>query len=474
MKQTTKAAMKAEARAKHLHKLAENLTLAAYSERLGKGAAISDFYAINGPRSGALEIRAGFSVGDIRAALVKNDAAILRNLIPWQFGGDPSVFMNGALLRVEAAWPADLQDTEVLLSRLGWGPLGNARTGQPRAPQYRDAETFAHDHQWITGINENGGTLLAALDDVTPNWLLAGLPGSGKSTALQAAVVGLTRPGTNELIMLDGKYGASLRTVEHLSPWALATEIETMRDALGYAFEEMQRRYRSGQTVDSTDVPPRLVIVFDEFQDYMADAVISALMSRLARMGRQVNVHLIIATQHPSLEAFGGDTVARRCISGRMALRVADPKASEVALGVTQPQAHKLQGKGDMIVLTPNACHRAQGVLLLPRDVELVGAPYADRIAFPQFDPASLEGDETKETRSASRRPIWKQEEITSALLSAIAEEGRDKLRVRVKDALGMSRMIGATRARALLELGRQAWDEIADSDELAQYVQSL
>jgi hypothetical protein len=95
---------------------AQHLAQAARSGALtGKPCPISRIETISGPRAGALEIFAGLESGRLLRVLSKNDAATLRQFIPWHFTGEPQAYMSGRYVRVEAGWPSHLAEQVIRL-----------------------------------------------------------------------------------------------------------------------------------------------------------------------------------------------------------------------------------------------------------------------------------------------------------------------------------------------------------------------
>jgi len=116
----------------HIHKAALSGALT------GKPVDIRYFRRIPGPRVGVLEVAAGLDSGRLVRALSRDDAALLRQFVPWSFEGEPQAFMAGRFVRVEAGWPSDLAETLIRLGDLGQYPHGDGR--------------------WVAGKNEHGVT----------------------------------------------------------------------------------------------------------------------------------------------------------------------------------------------------------------------------------------------------------------------------------------------------------------------------
>jgi hypothetical protein len=317
----------------HFSRLIERAALrAAFA---GRPIALRNCILVNGPRAGAIEIDAGLAAGPFLRALQADDCALLRQFIPWEFVGDPAAFMSGRYIRLEAGWPRGLAEDDIPLRALGHHP--------------------ADDGRWLVGRTERGNTLTAALYDMTPHWLVSGTTGSGKTTVLLSAVNQLSRDPDNRLILVDAKHGASLRPVANcrgrVGP--LAADLFAARAALGWACQEMTRRYSDGRD------HRRLIIVVDEVQDIANDRQTAEALGLLVRQGRGAAIHLMVATQHPVVAALGGPTTGRNLV-GRLALKVMDAKASEVAIGASSPRADHLLGRGDAYVVAPGSIHRVQ------------------------------------------------------------------------------------------------------------------
>jgi len=411
---------------------------AAHSGALtGKPCQIRTIIPIAGPRAGALEIfTAGLDAGKLMAKLSRNDHAILRQFVPWAFAGDPICYMSGRAVRLEAGWSDHLAKTMIRLSSLG---QRQARTGR-----------------WIVGKNERGQTVTTGLSDQTANWLVSGQTGSGKSVALRSAVLQLSRDPANRLVLIDGKFGESLNIVSRLRGVVgpVATSIADVRAALGWAYVQMRHRYETGQR------DGLVVIVFDEFQELaQQDDVIANLMRKLTAQGRAAGVHLLLSTQHPAIDSFGSSTT-RRNLTGKLALKVADPDASRVAVGGATPRADHLLGTGDCYAVGPRAVHRVQTAYVDGRDVEKAEKGEWEIETWNTFEPLDV-GQELPEQSSCGWR--YSGPELAVSVVSASRnEEGRPLLVRRLQQA-GLGKP-GSTRAARLLKLGRATWKWLVEN----------
>ena len=303
----------------------------------GKPVALTNVEYIPGPRAGAIELMAGLQTRHLLKALTRDSCASLRQMIPWEFVGDPLTLWNGRWLRLEAGWPSDLTQDMIRLADVSKNPPGEGR--------------------WTAGISENGVVIRPSFSDESAHFLVAGCTGSGKSVALRAALVQLLADPNNQAVLVDGKAGESLKAVEHL-PGVLgpvAVDGPTAVAALGWACSEMRRRYVAGGQ------DGRLIVVVDEFQELTTDSIFADLLRKLAAQGRAAQCHLLASTQHPTVGMFN-DPSTRRNLTGKVAFRVDDPDSSRVAVGGNTPRSDRLLGRGDCYVIKPGACHRAQGV----------------------------------------------------------------------------------------------------------------
>lgn len=198
-----------------------------------------------------------------------------------------------------------------------------------------------------------------------PHLLVAGQTGSGKSVMINDILTSLlyrNTPSDLKLILVDPK------TVE-LTPYneiphlltPVITEPEKCISALKWAVAEMERRYRTlaeqkkrniieYNALKDQESMPYIVIVIDELADLMMMAArdVEALIVRIAQKARAVGIHLILATQRPSVDVITG------LIKANVPARIAFTTASQVDSRtiIDQMGAEKLLGQGDMLLLT--------------------------------------------------------------------------------------------------------------------------
>jgi len=440
-------------RSDYLRQWGQALYSAAGRGAFGDAFQLRDLRAVCGPRAGALLLDAGMYAGRTLQALRKHDSALLRQFVPWSFAGDPSVFMQSRHVRVEAAWPSELAMTSVALGDLAPYPL--------------------RPDVFVVGMNEYGQTIAMQLCDAIPHVLISGTPGSGKTIAMRSIAYQLARHATEKerarLVLIDGKYGDSLRSCQRLAGVVgpVATSREQVISALAFAAKTMRERYEHHEKPALACDP--LVVLFDEFQELTNDRTIAGLMAKIAREGRAARVHLVCATQHPALDAFG-DASTRRCLVGKLALRVDDLDASRVAVGSSTPRADRLLGAGDAYTVSPGAVHRVQVAILdEAKLMAQVAQRDIERWLFDAWPEVQLEDVGQDVPQRPSRRQPATVDELQATMRAAIAGDGRPAMVQR----LDSERKPGASRARWLLALGRDVWSQLEGSAELSVWLET-
>ncbi|MEK7631118.1 MAG: DNA translocase FtsK [Patescibacteria group bacterium] len=222
-----------------------------------------------------------------------------------------------------------------------------------------------------------------------PHMLIAGSTGSGKSVAIHSVLMSLlykNTPLSLRLLMIDPKRVelAHYQDLPHLLT-PVITESKESISALRWAVREMEERYKILQMAKARDIVsynstgshefmPYIVIVIDELADLMASfgREVEASIVRIAQMARAVGIHLIIATQRPSVEVITG--LIKANITSRMAFQVASQIDSRTIIDMAG--AEKLLGNGDMLFLSGDAGKpkRVQGAFVSDGEVKKVTA----------------------------------------------------------------------------------------------------
>ena len=223
--------------------------------------------------------------------------------------------------------------------------------------------------------------------DAMPHMLIAGATGAGKSVMINTFLLSLlyrNSPADLKLILVDPKQ-VELNLYEGM-PHLLTpviTEPEKCISALKWAVAEMERRYgvlaENGKRniadynkIKKEEGMPYIVIVIDELADLMMIAArdVETLIVRIAQKARATGIHLVLATQRPSVDVITG--LIKANIPARIAFTVASQVDSRTILD--SAGAEKLLGKGDMLFQTPSLSkpRRIQGVFVSDDEVNAV------------------------------------------------------------------------------------------------------
>ncbi len=230
------------------------------------------------------------------------------------------------------------------------------------------------------GVNIDGKLLEADLSDPnTCHFLVGGTTGSGKSEFLRSLLLSLLwrhSPQHLKIALVDPKR-VTFPEFEAI-PWLykpVVKDSETAIELMTELVAEMEQRYQIFEAAGCADISaynqkatkplPRIVCIFDEYADFMAEKEIrNALelsIKRIGAMARAAGIHLIVATQRP--EAKVVTPLIRSNLPGRVALRTASEADSTIVLGGNQKAAAYLLGKGDLLYQVGSNLHRLQSLL---------------------------------------------------------------------------------------------------------------
>lgn len=238
---------------------------------------------------------------------------------------------------------------------------------------------------FVVGRDISGAPVVANLEKM-PHVLIAGQTNSGKSVMVNTLLTSLlyhSSPSDLKLILVDPKHVelTPYNDIPHLLT-PVITEPEKCISALKWAVSEMERRYRAlandhkrnieEYNSGNTDRMPYIVIVIDELADLMMMAArdVEALIVRIAQKARAVGIHLVLATQRPSVDVITG--LIKANIPARIAFTVASQVDSRTIIdGVG---AEKLLGMGDMLFSTADMPKpkRVQGALIMGDETQKV------------------------------------------------------------------------------------------------------
>ncbi|RQP04058.1 MAG: hypothetical protein D1H97_19970, partial [Paracoccus sp. BP8] len=229
---------------------------------------------------------------------------------------------------------------------------------------------------WALGVGIGGETLVVDIAKF-PHLLMAGTTGSGKSVAMNTLIASLLKklpPDECKFVMIDPKQLelAVYANIPHLL-MPVVTDPEKAVEALQWTVSEMERRYAqmaqvgvrniSGFNKCSEERMPYLVVVIDEVADLMmvAGKEVERLVQRLAQMARAAGIHLIMATQRPSVDVITGTIKAN--FPTRISFSVTSKFDSRTILG--EQGAEQLLGMGDMLFMASGARpKRAHGAFI--------------------------------------------------------------------------------------------------------------
>jgi S-DNA-T family DNA segregation ATPase FtsK/SpoIIIE len=249
------------------------------------------------------------------------------------------------------------------------------------SPEYQKS-----DSKLILGIGKDiaGHPIVTDLADM-PHLLIAGTTGSGKTVCMNSLILSMLFQSTpNELkfLMVDPKMVelAPFNGLPHLI-CPVVTDAKKAAVALNWVVTEMEQRYQLLAKVGARNIEayndkqekiPYIVIIIDELADLMMVSrdQIETAITRLAQLSRAVGIHLILATQRPSVDVITG--VIKANFPSRISFKVASKVDSRTVLDMNG--ADKLLGKGDMLFMQPGEekLIRAQGSLVGDDEIERV------------------------------------------------------------------------------------------------------
>jgi len=234
------------------------------------------------------------------------------------------------------------------------------------------------------GLDVSGNPQAASISKM-PHVLIAGATGSGKSVLLNAWISTFlfrTKSEDLRLILVDPKRVelTLYNGIPHLLSEVIV-EAKQIISALQWTVSEMENRYKefakakvrnleSYNALPNIEKKPYIVFIIDELADLMIFAAREAedLITRIAQMARATGIHLVLATQRPSVDVITG--LMKANIPTRIAFNVSSMIDSRVIIDM--PGAEKLLGRGDMLYLPPDQAKpkRLQGPFISEKDVQ--------------------------------------------------------------------------------------------------------
>jgi S-DNA-T family DNA segregation ATPase FtsK/SpoIIIE len=335
------------------------------------------------------------------------------------------------------------------------------------------------------GRDVNGRYIVGDLAKM-PHLLIAGSTGSGKSVCVNGIIATwlLTKsPDDLKIIMIDPKMVemAGYEGVPHLKA-PVVTEMPKVVPTLRMVLREMERRYQlfsrlgvrniDGYDLRRTTEPkmeklPYLVVIIDELADLMMTAPdeVETLLVRLAQMARATGIHLLIATQRPSVDVLTG--LIKANVPARIAFAVTSQVDSRVILDM--PGAERLLGRGDMLFMPADAAKpsRIQGSYIDDSDLQQIVKHWRLLTPEMQYDPEWVELPGADGDGDGENDPLLEQAlEIVRQQGTASASMLQRRLRIgynraaRIIEAMEEEGVIGpADGGRGRQLIVRDEWD---------------
>lgn len=442
-------------RAKLIEKTLGNFGVEAYVREINRGPTVTQY---------ALEPGVGVKVARITA--LSNDLALA---------------LAAPAIRIEAPVPGQ--------SRVGI-EVPNLRISTVGLREIMEADEFTRKSGKLKialGRDVSGMPMVADLAKM-PHLLIAGATGSGKSVAINTVIAGLLlehRPDDLQFIMIDPKMVelSTYNGIPHLR-FPVVVQIEadpekerergkdltpTVMSVLKWAIREMERRYKHLSYTGHRNIEsynkiagvgndweklPYLVLIIDELADLMmvAPEEAEASICRLAQKARAVGIHLILATQRPSVDVVTG--LIKANFPSRIAFAVTSQIDSRVILDTTG--AEKLLGRGDMLYLASDASKpvRIQGTYVSDEEIDDIVRFWKNQVNLVGeqngFTQTNIWSKELQEIEAESHKP--EEDDLFEEALEVVREA-----RTASVSLLQRRLRIGYNRAAHLIELLEQA-----------------
>jgi S-DNA-T family DNA segregation ATPase FtsK/SpoIIIE len=343
-----------------------------------------------------------------------------------------------------------------------------------------EAKSAKNPLEVAIGRDINGRSVLADLSKM-PHILIAGATGAGKSSCINSLLTSIlmrSTPDQVRLILIDPKRVelGQYNRLPHLLT-QVVTNPKKAANALSWTVKEMERRYDllsecgfrdidgynsafdRGEVVDQPEMGieynrlPYILVVVDELNDLMMVAArdVEESICRIAQMARAVGIHLVIATQRPSVNVITG--VIKANVPARLAFAVSSLADSRVILD--QGGAEKLLGRGDMLLLGPSSsiAQRIQGAWVTEEEVRAVVAAWRQQSPEISYDD-TVQGSEESSTGSSAGGMVGGDDDDDDLLSQA--------MELVVRSQLGSTSMlqrklrVGFARAGRLMDLLEQ------------------
>ena len=339
------------------------------------------------------------------------------------------------------------------------------------------------------GKDISGKSLIADLADM-PHLLIAGTTGSGKTVALNSIITSIlfnASPEEVKFLMVDPKMVelVAYNELPHLL-CPVITDTKKVSGALNWVVSEMEHRYRTLAKAGVRNIKgyhqqgntmPYIVIVVDELADLMqvSAKTIESAITRLAQLARAVGIHLILATQRPSVDVVTG--VIKANFPARVSFKVASKVDSRTVLDMNG--AENLLGKGDLLFMKPGDAKPTRGQCSYVSDEEIrrvidfikpqQNPEYNDAITTQQSANAMGNGAQDDEMYDEAVRVVIETNQASVSILQRRLRLGYSRA-ARLIDIMEQNGIVGpyvGSKARDIL-IDREKWmvEHIGNTDD--------
>ena len=300
-----------------------------------------------------------------------------------------------------------------------------------------------------------------------PHLLIAGTTGAGKSVFIHSLIISLlmkNTPETLNFILIDPKRVELIKyeNIPHLLMDPVV-DIKKVVPVMNWLIDEMERRYKEFQNLRVRDIEvynklqiqrrnkimPRIVFVVDEMADLMVKQgnIIEAAIIRLAQMARATGIHLVLATQRPSVDVVTG--LIKANIPNRICFKVASQVDSRTVLDYAG--AEKLIGAGDMLFMSTlfGGLKRIQAPLITEKEIDRIVDFWSKQaLEKEDFEKEMIPLEEYEEVKVEVKEGEEAEEELVKAALQIILETGKASTSL-----LQRKLKIGYARAARILDI---------------------
>lgn len=300
-----------------------------------------------------------------------------------------------------------------------------------------------------------------------PHLLIAGTTGAGKSVFIHSLIISLlmkNTPETLNFILIDPKRVELIKyeNIPHLLMDPIV-DIKKVVPVMNWLIDEMERRYKEFQGFRVRDIDvynklqiqkrnkimPRIVFIVDEMADLMVKQgnIIEAAIIRLAQMARATGIHLVLATQRPSVDVVTG--LIKANIPNRICFKVASQVDSRTVLDYAG--AEKLIGAGDMLFMSTlfGGLKRIQAPLITEKEIERIVDFWSKQaLEKEDFEKEIIPLEEYESVKTEIKEGEESEEELVKAALQIILETGKASTSL-----LQRKLKIGYARAARILDI---------------------